>query len=150
MKKWGFVIISDFHIAIIIDLPTAPGIERTDYIYNKKVYGYGEGARGHNNFKEEDKICFYVSSLKSVALYGTISKEQRPGSPPGNWDINNVDGYKNFYDTEIELKDVHYVSPHVKIADVREKLGWSKSWGNHVRSAHKITENEFNILTSQI
>lgn len=142
--------IGKFYITTIKDLPTAPGIERIRYIFNNNVYGFGDGAPGLSNLNKYDKICFYLKSEKRVALYGTVSAEKRPGYPPEEWEINDVDGYLDYYDVEVELKDVHYVSPPIKIREVREKLGWPKNWGVHVISTRSISENEFNILTDQI
>lgn len=61
-----------------------------------------------------------------------------------------MNGYLDYYNVEIELKDVYYVTPPVKIAKVHEKLGLSKKWGNFVRTTHSISEDAFNILTGQI
>ncbi len=133
------------YITTVKDFPFVKGKTRIDYVYEKNVYGFGEGARGLRNLDEGDKICFYLKSSKSVVLHGIISSRPKPGAPPEGWDMYNEEGLE-YYDTEVELINVDYVKPPVKIAEVREELGLPEKWGNYVIQTHTIDEIEFNIL----
>ena len=133
------------YITTVKDLSTANGRDRIEYLYQKKVWGFGYGAPGLNNLKEGDKICFYLTSNKSIVLHGIVASNPKPGDPPENWEINDVDGL-DYYNTEVDLIEVQYVKPPVKIQDVREKLGLPKRWGNYVIQTHKVDPAEFNIL----
>ena len=50
----------------------------------------------------------------------------KPGKPPEEWSINDVDGIYDYYDTEIDLINVKEVEPPVNLRDARIKLGLSK------------------------
>lgn len=141
----GWKMVGECYITTIKDLPTANGRDRIEYIDQEKVWGFGYGAPGLTNLKEGDKICFYLTSTKSIVLHGIVASSPKPGDPPEHWEINDVDGL-DYYDTEVDLIEVQYVKPPVKIPDVREKLGLSKRWGTYVIQTHRVDPAEFNIL----
>lgn len=136
----GVKISGDCYITTIKDLPTAKGIDRINYIKEKEAYGFGEGARGLSKMKENDKICFYLTSTQSVVLHAIVCSEPKPANPPEHWDIDE------YYDDEIALYNIKEVNPPIKISEVRTKLGLQKNWGNYVISTHKIDETDFNVL----
>lgn len=135
----------DCYITTVKDFTFVNGKKRIEYIFNNKVYGFGDGARGLSNLKKDDKICFYLPAIKSVVLQGVISNGPEIGSPPKEWNMYNKEGLE-YYDTEVELKNLEYVYPPVKMSDVYDELGLPEKWGNYVRQTHKVSPSEFNIL----
>jgi hypothetical protein len=133
-------------ITIVKDLPTANSKQRIGHIKKVNRYGFGYGAQVLTKLKPGDKICFYVPSMKSVVLHGIVSSYPKPGKPPEEWSINDVDGIYDYYDTEIDLINVKEVEPPVNLRDARIKLGLSKNWGSYVMGTHSVPETEFNIL----
>ena len=133
------------YITTVKDFPNVSGMKRIEYVYETKKWGFGYGARGLTNLKEGDKICFYLPSTKSVVLHAIIASRPKSALPPKKWEINNINGL-DYYNTEVELINVKYVNPAVRIPDVKEKLGLKEKWGNYVIQTHRVDPAEFNIL----
>ena len=133
------------YITTIKGFPKVSGLERIEYIKEVKAYGFGYGARFLSKLDMGSKICFYVTSQKSVVLHAIIASGIEEGDPPEEWEINDFDG-KDYYNTEYKLKNIMDVTPPVKIPEVREKLGLCERWGNYVISTHEVDPADFNIL----
>ena len=118
-------------------------------IGQRKVFGLGPNSPGRSTIKPNDEICFYATGLGIIG-YATVA------SPP----TLRPNVISPIFPIVFDLKGVVLFENNPRILDYRTRneldalAPWKgrkgSPWGRFVRTMHRISEHDFELLTGHL
>ena len=115
----------------------------------EKLYAFGERTPGRKHIKPEDRICFYESGNGVVAHATVASKPERKPHPQ----LRHPDLYP--WTFKVKNMELYFESPIIITAELRSRLDRfkdrnpQKHWAWFVQATHRVSKNDFEILTGK-
>jgi hypothetical protein len=142
----------DHWLTSVSDKPdmTAESFIRT--LLDSGWYLFGEHTGGRKDIKPEDKICFYLKGHGVVAEATVLSRAESPVPDPlrkhsyGKYGWAFRVGMPRYF-----FRNAIKIDPEMRgklDAFGGRDLSNAKSWVWFVQGTHKITENDFTLLTA--